>query len=180
MRALYIIVPILGILVIAYRYYSAFISARLWVLNDERATPAHLKADGANYFPTSRWVLFILIVAMAGLGLAVVNALADSAWATFTVFMTIPLALVMGFYMFRWRIGAVKEATIVGVTIACGAISGFHVLVSTGTTSKMVDRESDIRPIGYGAMLMEGIVGVVAIITAASLSPSDYYAINTT
>jgi len=47
-------------------------------------------------------VLFILIVAMAGLGLAVVNALADSAWATFTVFMTIPLALVMGFYMFRW------------------------------------------------------------------------------
>src|SRR5260370_1299876 len=58
MRALYLIVPILGILVIAYRYYSAFISARLWVLNDERATPAHLKADGANYFPTSRWVLF--------------------------------------------------------------------------------------------------------------------------
>jgi carbon starvation protein len=364
MRALYLIVPILGILVIAYRYYSAFISARLWVLNDERATPAHLKADGANYFPTTRWVLFghhfaaiagagplvgpvlaaqfgyapgliwlvggvclagavqdsfwlwasvrrggrsladiartdvsplagvtagiavlfILIVAMAGLGLAVVNALADSAWATFTVFMKIPLALVMGFYMFRWRIGSVKEATIVGVTvmflavvlgknvaessigpwlrlthhqvtlgmalytiaaatlpvwmlltpraylstfmkigtiaflvigvmilnpelkapafssyvngggpvipgamfpfvfitIACGAISGFHVLVSTGTTSKMVDKESDIRPIGYGAMLMEGVVGVVAIITAASLSPSDYYAINTT
>src|SRR3981189_3214276 len=58
MRALYLIVPILGILVIAYRYYSAFISARLWVLNDERATPAHTKNDGANYFPTSRWVLF--------------------------------------------------------------------------------------------------------------------------
>jgi len=54
------------------------------------------------------------------------------------------------------------------------------VLVSTGTTSKMVDKESDIRPIGYGAMLMEGVVGVVAIITAASLSPNDYYAINTT
>src|SRR5258708_39855899 len=58
MRALYLIVPILGLLVIAYRYYSAFIWARLWVLNDERATPAHLKADGANYFPTTRWVLF--------------------------------------------------------------------------------------------------------------------------
>ena len=363
MRALYLIVPILCILVIAYRYYSAFIAARLWMLDDLRVTPAHKKNDGANYFPTSKWILFghhfaaiagagplvgpvlaaqfgyapgliwlvggvclagavqdsfwlwasvrrggrsladiartevsplagvtaaiaiyfILIVAMAGLGLAVVNALADSAWATFTIVTTVPLALLMGFYMFRWRIGAVKEATIVGIfvmllavvfgknvaessighwfalshhqvtlgmalytiaaatlpvwmlltpraylstfmkigtiaflvigvmilnpelkapafstfvggggpiipgplfpfvfiTIACGAISGFHVLVSTGTTSKMVDKESDIRPIGYGAMLVEGVVGVVAIITAASLNPSDYYAINT-
>src|SRR5712671_481132 len=173
MRALYLIVPILGILVIAYRYYSAFISARLWVLNDERITPAHIKNDGANYFPTSRWVLFghhfaaiagagplvgpvfaaqfgyapgliwlvggvciagavqdyiwlwastrrggrslaeiartevsttagitaaiaiffILIIAMAGLGIVVVNALAESAWATFTIAMTVPLAL---------------------------------------------------------------------------------------
>src|SRR5947207_3194684 len=364
MRALYLIVPILGILVIAYRYYSVFISTRLWVLDDTRVTPAHVKNDHANYFPTSRWVLFghhfaaiagagplvgpvlaaqfgyapgllwlvggvclagavqdsfwlwasvrrsgrslsdiartevspvagvtagiavlfILIHAMAGLGLAVVNALADSAWATFTIFITIPLALLMGFYMFRWRPGATKEATIVGVTvmflavvfgrnvaesavghwfvlshhqvtmamalytiaaatlpvwmlltpraylstfmkigtiaflvvgvmilnpelkapafssfisgggpvipgavfpfvfitIACGAISGFHGLVSTGTTSKMVDKESDIRPIGYGAMLVEGVVGVVAIITATALNPSDYYAINTT
>src|SRR5262249_7857913 len=68
---------------------------------------------------------------------------------------------------------------VVFMTIACSAISGFHALVSTGTTSKMVDRETDIRPIGYGAMLMEGVVGVVAIITAAALNPSDYYAINT-
>src|SRR6185503_13547007 len=66
------------------------------------------------------------------------------------------------------------------ITIACGAISGFHGLVSTGTTSKMVDKESDIRPIGYGAMLVEGVVGIVAIITAAALNPADYYAINTT
>src|SRR3979409_1272707 len=58
MRALYIIVPVLCILVIAYRYYSAFIAAKLWVLDDTRATPAHTKYDGANYFPTSRWVLF--------------------------------------------------------------------------------------------------------------------------
>jgi carbon starvation protein len=65
------------------------------------------------------------------------------------------------------------------VTIACGAISGFHSLVSTGTTSKMVDRESDIRPIGYGAMLVECVVGVVALITAAALHPGDYFAINT-
>ena len=228
-------------------------------------------------------ILFILIIAMAGLGLAVVNALAESAWATFTISVTIPLALLIGFYMFRWRKGHVTEATVIGVTvmflgvvfgknvaaspighwflltrhqltfvlalygfaasvlpvwmlltpraylstfmkigtiaflvlgvmiinpklqapafssyiegggpiipgplfpfvfitIACGAISGFHALVSTGTTSKMIDCESDIRPIGYGAMLVEGLVGVVAFITAAALSPGDYYAINT-
>jgi carbon starvation protein len=363
MRALYLIVPILCILVIAYRYYSAFLAAKVWVLDDTRITPAHAKSDGANFFPTSKWVLFghhfaaiagagplvgpvlaaqfgyapgliwlvggvclagavqdsfwlwasvrrggrslsdiartevgpvvgftaavavlfILIIAMAGLGIVVVNALADSAWATFTIFMTIPLAIVMGFYMFRWRKGSIKEATIVGVTvmflavvfgknvaessighwfelshhqvtiamalytiaaavlpvwmlltpraylstfmkigtiaflvigvmilnpelrapafspfmwgggpiipgkvfpfvfitIACGSISGFHALVSTGTTSKMVDKESDIRAIGYGAMLVEGVVGVIAIITAAALEPGDYYAINT-
>src|SRR4029078_3245387 len=62
-------------------------------------------------------ILMILVIAMAGLGLAAVNALADSAWASFTIFMTIPLALAMGFYMFRWRPGSVKEATIVGVTV---------------------------------------------------------------
>ena len=185
MRALVIIVPILCILAIAYRYYSAFIAAKVMALDDSRVTPAHQKNDGANYFPTSQWVLFghhfaaiagagplvgpvlaaqfgyapgliwlvggvclagavqdsfwlwastrrggrsladiartevgpvagvtaaiailfILIIAMAGLGIVVVNALADSAWATFTIFMTIPLALLMGFYMFRWRTG---------------------------------------------------------------------------
>jgi carbon starvation protein len=363
MRALVIIAPVLCILAIAYRYYSAFIAAHVMALDDARVTPAHAKNDGHNYYPTSRWVLFghhfaaiagagplvgpvlaaqfgyapgliwlvggvciagavqdyiwlwastrrggrsladiarsevgpvagvtaaiavlfILVIAMAGLGIVVVNALAESAWATFTIATTVPLALFMGFYMFKWRAGRVQEATILGITvmflavvfgknvaessfshwfllskhqitiamavytiaasvlpvwmlltpraylstfmkigtiaflvvgvmilnpkleapafssfiggggpvipgplfpfvfitIACGAISGFHALVSTGTTSKMVDRESDIRPIGYGAMLVEGIVGVVAIITAASLHPSDYYAINT-
>jgi carbon starvation protein len=363
MHALVVIVPILGILAIAYRFYSAFIAAKVMALNDARVTPAHQKYDGANYYPTTRWVLFghhfaaiagsgplvgpvlaaqfgyapgliwlvagvclagavqdficlwastrrggrslaeiartevgtvagitgaiailfILTITMAGLGIVVVNALAESAWATFTIFMTIPLALVMGFYMFRWRRGRVKEATIVGVavlflgvvlgknvaesaigpwfvlsqhqviigmgvytlaasvlpvwmlltpraylstfmkigtiallvlgvliinpkleapafsqfmggggpifkgpwypfvfiTIACGAISGFHSLVSTGTTSKMIDKESDIRPIAYGGMLMECVVGVVALITAAALHPGDYFAINT-
>jgi carbon starvation protein len=363
MRALVVIVPVLGILTIAYRFYSAFIAAKVLALNDARVTPAHQKYDGANYYPTTRWVLFghhfaaiagsgplvgpvlaaqfgyapgllwlvggvclagavqdyialwastrrggrsladiartevgtvagvtaaiavlfILIIALAGLGIVVVNALAESAWATFTIFITIPLALVMGFYMFRWRAGHIKEATVVGVvilglavifgknvaesaigpwfvlskhqvtaamglytlaasvlpvwmlltprgylstfmkigtiaflvlgvmvinprleapafsqfiggggpiipgavfpfvfiTIACGAISGFHALVSTGTTSKMIDKETDIRPIGYGAMLMECVVGVVAMITASVLHPGDYYAINT-
>ena len=58
MHALYIIVPILGILAIAYRYYSAFIAARIMMLDDSRVTPAHEKYDGHNYYPTTRWVLF--------------------------------------------------------------------------------------------------------------------------
>jgi carbon starvation protein len=65
------------------------------------------------------------------------------------------------------------------ITIACGAISGFHALISSGTTPKMIDRESDIRVIGYGAMLMEGVVGIVSIIAACAMHPGDYFAINT-
>jgi carbon starvation protein len=65
------------------------------------------------------------------------------------------------------------------ITIACGAISGFHSLISSGTTPKMIDRESDIRPIGYGAMLIEGLVGVVSLIAATAMFPGDYFAINT-
>jgi len=64
------------------------------------------------------------------------------------------------------------------VTIACGAISGFHALVSSGTTPKMVDKESDTRFIGYGAMICESIVAVLSLIAACSLFPGDYFAIN--
>ena len=228
-------------------------------------------------------ILFILIIALAGLGIVVVNALAESAWGLFTIGVTIPIGFFMGFYMFVWRKGKIKEATIIGVllmffgvifgkniaassmapyfllsphqivlalgiygfiastvpvwmlltpraylstymkisvilflavgvilvnpkleapafshfiagggpiipgplfpfvfiTIACGAISGFHALISTGTTSKMVDKESDIRPVGYAAMLFEGLVGVMALIAASALHPGDYFAINT-
>ena len=66
------------------------------------------------------------------------------------------------------------------ITIACGAISGFHGLIASGTTPKMVDKESDIRPIGYGAMLLRGLVGVMALIAASAMHPGDYFAINTT
>src|ERR1700756_5096623 len=66
------------------------------------------------------------------------------------------------------------------VTIACGAISGFHSLVSSGTTPKMLDKETDARFIGYGAMVAESLVGVLALIAACSMHPGDYFAINTT
>ncbi len=65
------------------------------------------------------------------------------------------------------------------ITIMCGAISGFHALVSSGTTPKMISKESHARAIGYGAMLIEGLVGVVSLIAACSLAPGDYFAINT-
>ena len=65
------------------------------------------------------------------------------------------------------------------ICIMCGSISGFHSLVASGTTPKMIDRESDVRFIGYGAMLTEGLVGIVALIAAASLPPQLYYEINT-
>jgi carbon starvation protein len=64
------------------------------------------------------------------------------------------------------------------ITIACGAISGFHSLIASGTTPKMIDRERDILPISYGAIVLEGFVGVMALIAACALHPSDYFAIN--
>jgi carbon starvation protein len=66
------------------------------------------------------------------------------------------------------------------ITIACGAISGFHSLIASGTTPKMIARESDARFIGYGGMLMESFVGVMAMIAACILDPGVYFAMNTT
>jgi carbon starvation protein len=363
MSALPIIIGALCVIAIAYRYYSAFIAAKVLALDDARPVPSQTMYDGHNYYPTNKWVLFghhfaaisgagpligpvlaaqfgylpgllwlvigvclggavhdfmilvasirrngkslaeiarteisglsgfvaglailfIVVIALAGLGLVVVNALAESPWGTFTVGFTIPLALFMGLYMYKFRKGKITEATIIGVigllfavwlggeiaesswaatftlspnkvivimaaygfiasvlpvwmllcprdylssylkigtvafliigvivvaptlqmpaitpfvsgggpivagkvypfvfiTIACGAISGFHALISSGTTPKMITKETDARMIGYGSMLMEGTVGVVALIAATSLFPGDYFAINT-
>jgi carbon starvation protein len=362
MNAVPIVIGALLFVALAYRYYSAFIAAKVLALDDSRVTPANALHDGANYHPTNKWVLFghhfaaiagagpligpvlaaqfgyapgllwmllgaviaggvhdftvlvasvrrkgkslaeiarrevsplsgavasvailiIIIVALAGLGLAVVNALRDSAWGTFTIAMTIPIALFVGLWMNKIRPGKIAEASVIGVigvfaavifgntvahsslahvftlsregiilaiaiygffasvlpvwlllaprdylssylkigtilalligvlvvhpnlkmpavtqyvhghgpiipgklfpflfiTIACGAISGFHALVSSGTTPKMVPRESDTRMIGYGAMLVESVVSVVALIAACSMFPADYFAIN--
>jgi len=363
MNALPIIIGSLCVIAISYRYYSAFIAAKVLALDDSRPVPSQTMYDGHNYYPTNKWVLFghhfaaisgagpligpvlaaqfgflpgllwlvigvcvggavhdfmimagsvrrkgkslaemarteisslsglvagvailfIVVIALAGLGLVVVNALAESPWGTFTVAFTIPLALFMGLYMYRFRKGKIAEASIIGIvgllfavylggriagssaahmftfsrntlivimaaygfiasvlpvwmllcprdylssylkigtiaflilgvilvhpnlnmpaltpftagggpvipgklypfvfiTIACGAISGFHALISSGTTPKMIAKESDTRMIGYGSMLMEGVVGIVALIAATSLFPGDYFAINT-
>src|ERR1700741_932392 len=102
MHALDIIVPVLGILAIAYRYYSAFIAARVMVLDDTRTTPAHTKYDGANYYPTSKWVLFgHHFAAIAGAGPLVGPVLAAQfGWAP--GFMWILAGCVLG--------GAVHDA----------------------------------------------------------------------
>ncbi|NDC23628.1 MAG: carbon starvation protein A, partial [Proteobacteria bacterium] len=362
MSALPLMIAVLCVLALAYRYYSAFLAARVCMLNDANQTPAFSQQDGHNYHPTPKWVLFghhfaaisgagpligpvlaaqfgylpgllwlligvviagatqdfivlvasvrhqgkslaqivkaelgpqagiaaglavlfVLIIALAGLGLVVVNALSESSWGTFTIAMTVPIAFLMGLYAYKIRPGRIGEATVFGVialllavviggkipgspwqsvfsltkdqltlammtygflasvlpvwlllcprdylssflkigtigllviaviavnpllkippltpfihgggpivpgkvfpfvfiTIMCGAVSGFHALVSSGTTPKMVMRESHCRSIGYGAMLIEGLVGIVALIAVSSLSPGDYFAIN--
>ncbi len=64
------------------------------------------------------------------------------------------------------------------IVIMCGALSGFHAMIASGTTPKMINKESDIRPIGYGAMLLEGTVSIMALVAACALEPGDYFRIN--
>jgi carbon starvation protein len=228
-------------------------------------------------------VLTIMIILLAVVALVVVNALKSSPWATFTLAMTIPIALLLGVYLRYFRPGRVLEASLIGValvlfvvvagqwvadspylakvftlggvtlafaiiaygfaasalpvwlllaprdylsafikagaifslaagillvrpqvlmppltrfvdgtgpvfagkifpfcfiTIACGAISGFHSLISSGTTPKMIQREGHARFIGYGAMLLESFVGVMAMVAACAMPPGVYFAIN--
>ncbi|MCC7202857.1 MAG: carbon starvation protein A [Nitrospirae bacterium] len=363
-NALWLVVAAACLFIIVYRLYGAFITAKVLSLDDRRLTPSKRLADGRDYHPTHKWVLFghhfaaiagagpligpvlaaqfgylpgflwiligasfggavhdtvilaasvrrngrslaqiakdevgpvagvtaalailfIILVALAGLGLAVVNALTKSAWGTFTIAATMPIALFMGIYLYKIRYGKVGEVSAIGVillltaviagryvpgsflepyfnlsrttlvfcmaaygfiasvlpvwlllcprdylstymkigtvallasgviilapdiqmpavtafvggggpvipgavfpfmfiTIACGAISGFHSLISSGTTPKMIQKESEIKVIGFGAMLTEGFVAVIAVVAATILIPGDYFAINTT
>ena len=362
-NAVWFIIAAVSVYSIAYRFYGAFLAAKLFALDASRQTPAERINDGRDFVPTNRWVVFghhfaaiagpgpligptlaaqfgylpgtlwilagvvlggavqdfcilcgslrrdgrslgqmakdeigpiggfaalvgvfsIMIILIAVLALVVVNALRHSPWGTFTVGATIPIAMLMGWYMKFVRPHDVRGGTAIGlvllgfalvggrwvdqhpyfaevftlnatqlawaiilygfaasvvpvwlllaprdylstfvklgtigalaigiiimrpdiqlpaltrfvdgtgpifagkvfpfcfITIACGAISGFHSLIASGTTPKLLREETDAPMIGYGCMLLESFVAMMAMIAAAALQPGVYFAIN--
>jgi len=362
-NSMWLVVAAVCTYLIGYRFYAAFLAARVMALDDRRATPAERLRDGHDYEPTNKWIVFghhfaaiagpgplvgptlaaqfgylpgalwiivgavvagavqdfvvlfcsmrrdgkslgqmareeigrtggfaalitvllIMVILLAVVALVIVNALKSSPWGTFTIAATVPIAIFMGLYLRYWRPGKVLECSAVGfilivasifggqavsesatwapwftfsgitiavalivygfmasalpvwlllaprdylstfvklgvvlmlalgvllvhpqlqlppltrfvdgtgpifagkifpfcfITIACGAVSGFHALISSGTTPKLLAKESNARAVGYGSMLLESFVAIMALIAAASLQPGIFFAVN--